>query len=108
MGGQLLGAQGRMTNFEALAHRGDISATAKGLMLVIVSFGRNGSCRPTKAQLVERSGLAPDALYRRIEELRRAGVLNTHRVRDEKGHIRTAFIAFPPYPEKDGPLSRFC
>lgn len=92
-----------MTKFEALARRADISLAAKGLMLVIYSFRKKGQCRPTRAQLMERTGLAVNTLYARLSELRTVGLLNTHETRDEKGRIRTMLIPFPPLPEYDAP-----
>lgn len=96
-----------MTNFERLSRRQDVSTTAKGLLLIIVSFGRNGSCRPTREALMARSGMADNTLEKYLRELRLAGELNMHRCRDEEGHVRTMFIPFPPLPERLEALPQF-
>lgn len=88
--------------------RKDVSLPARGLILVLFSFiNKKRECRPTRAQLLERSGLTANTLYLRIEELRTAGLLATHQTRDEKGHIRTMFVLAPIEPQATKPLSQF-
>ncbi len=75
-------------------------------MLVILSFRKKGQCRPTRAQLMERSGMAVNTLYARMAELRAAGLLATYELRDERGRIRAMLIPFPPTPQTTGPCRK--
>lgn len=51
----------------------------KTILLILVSFWRDGFCRPSHAQIAERAGCSVDTVERAVKALHRMGVKRTYR-----------------------------